>query len=99
MSEIRRRHFLIATGALLATPFAVGAQPARRVPLLAYVANRPGPMEFDQAFLRGLREFGYIEGKNIGGRHRRAMARAVEGSHRYESGSHRVRRRAGRTDR
>ncbi len=65
MSQVRRRHFLIASGALLATPFTVGGQPARRVPLLAYVANRPGPIEFDQAFLRGLRELGYIEGKNI----------------------------------
>ncbi len=62
----RRRKFLAALGAsALAVPFAVGAQPARRVPLLAYVVNRPGPMEFDQAFLRGLREFGYIEGQNI----------------------------------
>ena len=65
MSQVRRRHFLIASGALLATPFAVGAQPVRRVSLLAYVTNRPGPMEFDQAFLRGLRELGYIEGQNI----------------------------------
>ena len=63
----KRRELLIAlgAGALLATPFTGGAQPARRIPLLAYVANRPGPMEFDQAFLRGLREFGYVEGKNI----------------------------------
>ena len=65
MIEIRRRHFLIAAGALLATPLVVGAQPARRVPLLGYVANRPGPIELDEAFLSGLREFGYIEGKNI----------------------------------
>ncbi len=61
-----RRKLLGALGAsALTAPFAVGAQPARRVPLLAYVVNRPGPMEFDQAFLRGLREFGYIEGQNI----------------------------------
>jgi len=65
MSEIRRRHFLIASAALLATPLTLGAQSARRVPLLAYVVNRPGPQDLDQAFLRGLREFGYIEGKNI----------------------------------
>jgi putative tryptophan/tyrosine transport system substrate-binding protein len=65
MNEIRRRHFLIASGALLATPFAVGAQPARRIPLIAFVANRPGPIDLDHAFLSGLREFGYIEGKNI----------------------------------
>jgi putative ABC transport system substrate-binding protein len=56
---------LIASGALLAAPFTVNAQSARRLPLLAYVANRPGPMEFDQAFLRGLRELGYVEGQNI----------------------------------
>ncbi len=65
MSEIRRRHFLIASGALLATRFAVGAQAEGRVPLLGYVANRPGPIDLDEAFLSGLREFGYIEGKNI----------------------------------
>jgi putative ABC transport system substrate-binding protein len=70
MSQVRRRHFLIASGALLVTPYAVGAQPARRVPLLAYVANRPGPIELDQEFLRGLREFGYIEGKNVRIEHR-----------------------------
>ena len=29
------------------------------------MVNRPGPQDLDQAFLRGLREFGYIEGKNI----------------------------------
>jgi putative ABC transport system substrate-binding protein len=52
-------------GAFLAAPFTASAQSARRVPLLAYVANRPGPMEFDQAFLRGLRELGYVEGQNI----------------------------------
>jgi putative ABC transport system substrate-binding protein len=62
---LRRRHFLITSGVLLAAPFAVNAQSARRVPLLAYVANRPGPMAFDQAFLRGLRELGYVEGQNI----------------------------------
>jgi putative ABC transport system substrate-binding protein len=65
MSQIRRRRFLMVSGALLAAPFAVGAQPARRVPLLAYVANRPGPVELDQAFVRGMRELGYIEGQNI----------------------------------
>jgi putative ABC transport system substrate-binding protein len=65
MSQIRRRHFLIASGALLATPFGVGAQSARRPPLLGYVANRPGPIDLDQAFLSGLRELGYIEGRNI----------------------------------
>jgi putative ABC transport system substrate-binding protein len=62
---VRRRHFLIASGAFLAVPFTVNAQSARRLPLLAYVANRPGPMEFDQAFLRGLRELGYVEGQNL----------------------------------
>jgi putative ABC transport system substrate-binding protein len=61
-----RRRIVLAIGACAFTaPFAINAQPARRTPLLAYVANRPGPMEFDQAFLRGLREFGYVEGQNI----------------------------------
>ena len=65
MSEMRRRRFLIASGAVLTMPFDAAAQSARRVPLLGYVANRPGPIDLDEAFLSGLREFGYIEGKNI----------------------------------
>ena len=65
MSQEHRRQLLIAAGTLLVAPFVVRAQPVRHIPLLAYAVNRAGPMEFDQAFLRGLRELGYIEGQNI----------------------------------
>jgi putative ABC transport system substrate-binding protein len=52
---------LIGCGALLASPFARAA----RVPLIGYVANRPGPIDLDEQFLRGLRELGYLDGKNL----------------------------------
>jgi putative ABC transport system substrate-binding protein len=65
MSQGRRRQVLIASGALIVTRFTDGAQPAPRVPLIAYMADRLGPMEFDQAFLRRPREFGCIDGQNI----------------------------------
>jgi len=41
------------------------AQQPKKVPRIGYVQGRPGPMEFDEAFRRGLRELGYIEGQNI----------------------------------
>lgn len=49
---------------LLAAPLAVHAQ--RQVPgRIGYVSMRTGPNEFEQAFLRGLRERGLIEGANL----------------------------------
>jgi putative ABC transport system substrate-binding protein len=46
----------------LLTPIA-GAQ--TRVPTIGYLAQRSGPSHLDEAFLRGLREHGYVEGKNV----------------------------------
>ena len=40
-------------------------QPAGKIPRIAYVMFRSGPMEFDEAFRQGLRELGYVEGQNI----------------------------------
>jgi putative ABC transport system substrate-binding protein len=66
-----RREFLIAGGAglcALATPLASFAQQAKvwRIGILS-VRSRPDSLVGDNygAFLKGLRELGYIEGKNI----------------------------------
>ena len=52
---------------LLGTPVAVGAQQDAKVARVGYLATRltggdPGPRE---AFLQGLRDLGYLEGKNL----------------------------------
>ena len=65
MKQVRRRHFLLATGALLAAPLAARAQPAQkvyRVGVLSYYLPR-------EVFFRNLpiamRKLGYEEGRNI----------------------------------
>jgi len=50
---------------LLALGFSAEAQQAKRVPRIGYVMGRSGPMEFDHAFQREMRELGYVEGQNI----------------------------------
>ena len=60
---MRRRELLLATGALLAAPLA-GAQPVARVYRVGVVSSGlPGPSI--DAFRQGLRELGYVEGKNL----------------------------------
>ena len=55
----------LLTTALLSIVPSAEAQQAKKVPRIAYVLGRSGPMEFDEAFRRGLRELGYVEGQNI----------------------------------
>jgi len=61
---MNRRRTLLAMAALAAVPARVLGQPSlmRRV---GYVSTRPGPNEFEQAFLRGMRERGYLEGTHF----------------------------------
>jgi len=48
---------------LLAAPFAAEAQPAVKVPRIGFLANVRSPGT--EAFQKGLRELGYVEGQNI----------------------------------
>ena len=67
MSQVRRRQFLIAAGALLAAPLAAEAQQAGKTPRIAYLwpgASQPLIPRME-AFRQGLRESGYVEGQNI----------------------------------
>ena len=63
----RRRQFLIAAGALLTAPLAAEAQRVGKIARIGYLSLAPA--EFDKswviAFRQGLRELGYVEGKNI----------------------------------
>lgn len=62
MGQFERRRFLVSAGALLAAPLA-DAQPAGKAPRVAYLSSSSaGSVE---AFRQGLRELGYVEGRNI----------------------------------
>src|SRR5262252_6388222 len=62
---MRRREFIAAIGGAAAGwPFAARAQqPAGKIPRIGFLANVRSPAT--EAFERGLRELGYVEGKNI----------------------------------
>lgn len=63
---IDRRTLLHAAGAaFMAAPAPSTAQPQGRPARIGYISFRPGPNEFEQAFLRGLRERGWVEGQNL----------------------------------
>jgi putative ABC transport system substrate-binding protein len=65
MDRVERRALLMATGALLAAPLTVAAQPASvaRIGFLSLdVAGNPRGAD---SFRQGLRELGYVEGRNL----------------------------------
>ncbi len=63
---IDRRTFLAGTGAVLFTaPLAAEAQQAGKVPRIGYIRAEAPPAADIEAFRQGLREHGYVEGKNI----------------------------------
>jgi putative ABC transport system substrate-binding protein len=68
MSQARRRQFLITAGALLAAPLpGFAQQPAATIPRIGFLGVATpaawGPRL--DAFRAGLRDLGYVEGKNI----------------------------------
>jgi putative ABC transport system substrate-binding protein len=62
-----RRAFIVtaALGALGRAPAVTSAQPASKANRLGYLSLSSGPGYGTEAFLRGLRELGYVEGRNI----------------------------------
>jgi putative ABC transport system substrate-binding protein len=66
MNQVRRRQYLIAAGALLVAPFAIAQSPAK-VPRVGYLFSfaRSQGEHLWEACRAGLREFGYVEGRNI----------------------------------
>jgi hypothetical protein len=50
---------------LLAGPLVGEAQQATKISRIGYLSVRPGAEARDEAFRQGLRELGYVEGKNI----------------------------------
>jgi putative tryptophan/tyrosine transport system substrate-binding protein len=64
---IERRTFMaILTGGLVATPLAAEAQQAAKVARIGYLATNVAANPHQrEAFLQGLRDLGYIEGRNV----------------------------------
>ena len=61
----RRRFLLTSLGGVFAVPHAARAQPAAKAYRLGYLSIASGPSSRTEALRQGLRELGYIEGKNI----------------------------------
>jgi len=57
-------------------PLAAETQPAGKVPRIGYLMERPRHAAFDEAFLQGLRDLGYVGGQNITIEYRWAEGRA-----------------------
>ena len=61
-----RRAFLgVITGGLLAAPFAAEAQQAAKIARIGWLGDRPATGPRLEAFLQGLRDLGYVEGRNV----------------------------------
>ena len=66
MDRLQRRHFLIGAVALFAAPFAVEAQRAGGIARIGFLSfDRAGNPRSPEAFVQGLRDLGYAEGRNI----------------------------------
>ncbi len=63
MSRIQRRQFLIAAGTLLFAPLAADAQQPQKIRRIGFLGNTESPPV--EAFRQGLRDLGWVEGRNI----------------------------------
>jgi ABC-type uncharacterized transport system substrate-binding protein len=61
----RRAFFGTLAGSVLAAPLAVRAQRAGRIPRLGYLANSSSESAADSAFIHGLRDLGWVDGRTI----------------------------------
>ena len=66
LTRLTRRRFMAGMLAAIAVPFAAEAQPAGKVYRTGFLWDRPTVWPHAlEAFRRGLRELGWIEGQNI----------------------------------
>ena len=76
MSGMRRREFVSLLSGAAAWPFAAGAQQLGKLSTIGFLHyGSPGPSPEVDAFRQGLRDLGYIEGKNINIEYRFASGR------------------------
>jgi putative ABC transport system substrate-binding protein len=69
----RRTFMAMFTGSIVVAPFATEAQQAAKVARIGYLAaNLAANRHLHEAFLQGLRDLGYVEGRNVVIEHRSA---------------------------
>src|SRR5258705_783427 len=61
----RRSFMAMLTGGVVVAPLAVEAQPAAKIARIGYLGRNPALSHLREAFLQGLRDLGYVEGRNI----------------------------------
>jgi len=66
LPEMPRRTFIgVIAGSLLTAPLAVEAQQAGKIARIGYLAgNRVAFPQLREAFIQGLRDLGYVEGRH-----------------------------------
>jgi putative tryptophan/tyrosine transport system substrate-binding protein len=63
---MNRRAFVTGLGAVLAAPFAAEAQQVTKIPRIGFLSLNAAPnLHLHEAFIQGLRDLGYIEGRNV----------------------------------
>jgi len=62
---VDRRAFLCTAGSVLTAPLAARAQQRARIPRLGYLANSAPEAPADSAFIHGLRDLGWVDGRTI----------------------------------
>jgi putative ABC transport system substrate-binding protein len=66
MDRVERRDFLITAGALLAAPFAAEAQQPAKIARIGFLAvDLAANPRSREPFREGLRDLGYVEGRNV----------------------------------
>src|SRR5262249_36802829 len=71
-----RRAFLAGMASVVGAPIVAEAQPAVTVPRIGILRPGAPPDPLVEAFTQGLRELGYIEGRNVSLEYRWAEGRA-----------------------
>lgn len=62
---MRRREFIVIVSGTAAWPFGVRAQQTGKIPSVGILASEAGPGGIEDGIVHGLREFGYVDQRNI----------------------------------
>ncbi len=65
VERVERRTFLASIVGILVPPVAVAAQPVEKVHRIGFLRQGPPPRAWIEALQQGLRERGYVEGRNL----------------------------------
>src|SRR5262245_30664136 len=62
---MRRREFIALGGAAMAWPLGASAQQRAKIPRIGYLSIDPSNYQSSRVFVQGLRDLGYVEGRNV----------------------------------